>query len=88
MIYIFKSNVKELMKKKKITMQAMTDMTGLSSATVNRARQDDGIAECRLSTLAKIGGALGVKTKRLYNEVEDYVDDSEYTSRPPIDTEF
>jgi len=29
---------------------------------------DDGIADCRLSTLARIGTALGVKTKRLYNE--------------------
>ena len=67
---IFKSNVKELMNKKKITMKSLSEMIGLSSATINRARHDEGIAECRLSTLAKIGGALGVKTKRLYEEVE------------------
>ncbi|MCL2123883.1 MAG: helix-turn-helix domain-containing protein [Desulfovibrionaceae bacterium] len=65
---MFTSNIKEIMKKKKMTVRDMVASTGLSSATVNRARQDEGIAECRLSTLARIGGALGVKTKRLYGE--------------------
>ena len=65
---MFASNVKEIMKKKKITVRDMVASTGLSSATVHKARQDAGISECRLSTLARIGGALGVKTKRLYEE--------------------
>ena len=65
---MFTSNVKELMKKKKITIRDMIGSTGLSSKTINKARQNEGIAECRLSTLARIGSALGVKTKRLYDE--------------------
>ena len=36
----------------------------------SKARQDEGISECRLSTLGRIGGALGVRTKRLYDEGE------------------
>lgn len=64
----FKSNVKELMKKKKLTMQTLSEQEGLSSATINRARQDEGIAECRLSTLGRIATALGVSTKKLYEE--------------------
>ena len=45
-------------------------MTGMSTATINKARRDNGILECRLSTLVRIADALGVKTKRLYEEVE------------------
>jgi len=67
---MFASNVKALMKRKKMTVRDMASSTGLSSATLHKARQDEGIAECRLSTLARIGAALGVKTKRLYDEVE------------------
>ena len=68
---MFTSNVKEIMKKRKVTVRGMVEATGLSSATVNRARQDEGISECRLSTLARIGGALGVRTKRLYDETDE-----------------
>ena len=67
---MFTSNVKAFMKKKKITVRDMVESTGLSSATINRARQDEGISECRLSTLGRIGTALGVRTKRLYDEGE------------------
>ena len=38
---------------------------------LHRATQDATIGGCQLNTLAKIGGALGVKTKRLYDEVEE-----------------
>ena len=65
---MFTSNVKEIMKKKKMTIRDMISTTGLSSKTINKARQDEGISECRLSTLARIGTALGVRTKRLYEE--------------------
>ncbi|MDR1241801.1 MAG: helix-turn-helix domain-containing protein [Deltaproteobacteria bacterium] len=67
---MFTSNIKEIMKKKKMAIRDMVAVTGLSSKTINKARQDDGISECRLSTLARIGGALGVKTKRLYDETD------------------
>lgn len=68
---MFTSKIKELMKNKKITMRDLAGQSGVSVVTLNKARQDEGISECRLSTLAKIGSALGVKTKRLYDEVEE-----------------
>lgn len=67
---MFSSKIKELMMSKKITMRDLAEQSGVSVVTLNKARQDEGIAECRLSTLAKIGSALGVKTKRLYDEVD------------------
>lgn len=67
---MFTSKIKELMKNKKITMRDLAEQSGVSVVTLNKARQDEGISECRLSTLAKIGSALGVKTKRLYEEID------------------
>ena len=61
------SNLKKLMKEKKITMKHLEDMTGMSPSTINKARQDDGIAECRLSTLGRIATALGVPVKTLFD---------------------
>ena len=61
------SNLKKLMKEKKITMKQLEDMTGMSPSTINNARQDDGIAECRLSTLGRIATALGVPVKTLFD---------------------
>lgn len=67
---LFKSNIKEIMKQKRITMRELEEKTGMSSRTIHKARQDEGIAECRLSTLGRIGEALGVKTKKLYEETD------------------
>ena len=67
---IFTSNIRELMNKKKLTVRSLVDATGLSSRTIQRAVSDDTIHKCELGTLAKIGGALGVKAKRLFDEVE------------------
>ena len=61
------SNLKNLMKEKKITMKQLEDMTGMSPSTINKARQDDGIAECRLSTLGRKATALGVPIKKLFD---------------------
>ena len=61
------SNLKNLMKEKKITMKQLEDMTGMSPSTINKARQDDGIAECRLSTLGRIATARGVPIKKLFD---------------------
>ena len=85
MKHVFKSNVKDLMGKKKMTMQMLSDREGLSSATIARARSDEGISECRLSTLAKIADALGVKTKRLYDEVEGEGDTGEAHSKKVVE---
>jgi len=68
---MFVSHVKKLMEDKGKTFQDMVKESGLSRQTIYKARQDEGIAECRLSTLAHIGEALGVKTKRLYDEAEE-----------------
>lgn len=65
---MFRSHVKALMKQKKMTTRDIISATGLSSATVAKARQDTGIAECRLSTLGRLAQALEVSTKDLYGE--------------------
>lgn len=67
---MFKSNVKKIMNEKKVTIRDAVEVSGLSSATIHKLRDDEGISECRLSTLAKIGSALGIKTKRLYEEID------------------
>ena len=67
---MIRSNIKILMKEKKLNVREFAEMKGMSTATINKARRDNGILECRLSTLVRIADALGVKTKRLYEEVE------------------
>ena len=67
---MFVSNVSKLMEDKGKTFQDVVKESGLSRQTIHKARQDDGISECRLSTLGRIGAALGVKTKRLYDETD------------------
>jgi transcriptional regulator with XRE-family HTH domain len=64
----FTSNVKEIMKKKGVTIRELAEKCEVSAATINKARQDESIAECRLSTLGYIADALGVKAKRLFDE--------------------
>ena len=65
---MFKSNVRKIMDKKKKTVRAIAEETDLAIGTVHRATQDATIGGCQLNTLARIGGALGVRTKRLYDE--------------------
>lgn len=65
---MFRSKVREAMDKRGKTLRSLEEETGLSSRTIHRATQDDTIGGCQLNTLAKIGAALGVKTKRLYDE--------------------
>ena len=67
---MFKSNIRDLMNKKDMTVRDMVEKTGMSSRTIQRAVKDDSIETCELGTRARIGAALGVKTKRLYEEVE------------------
>lgn len=67
---MFKSNIRELMDKKNKTVRLLSKETELSDTTIFRATQDDTIGACQLNTLARIGTALGVKTKRLYEEIE------------------
>ena len=67
---MFTSNVRAFMDKKNKTIRDIAAETGVSVGTVHRATQDCTIGSCQLNTLSKIGAALGVKTKRLYNEME------------------
>ena len=64
------SNIRVLMKEKKISIRTLTTSAGLSLQTVTRDR-GPLIRECRLSTLEAIAGALGVKVKDLFDEVEE-----------------
>ena len=65
---MFTSKVRDIMDKKSKTITQIAEVTGLSTRTVHRATQDATIGGCQLNTLAKIGTALGVRTKRLYEE--------------------
>ena len=67
---MFKSHVRELMDKKGKTIRGLAVEIDTAPRTIHRATQDDTIGGCQLNPLAKIGGALGVKTKRLYEEVD------------------
>ena len=66
---MIKSNIRQLMEEKKITIRVLLDEIGISSQTINRAR-GPLIRECRLSTLEAIAGALDVKVKDLFEEVD------------------
>ena len=61
---VFMSNIKKLMEEKKVTVRTIAEQANLSKQTVLTARTDEGITECRLSTLGKIADALGMRKKR------------------------
>ena len=63
----FRSNVKKIMKDTKVTIRDAVEASGLSSATIHKLRENEGITECRLSTLGRIATALGVPVKTLFD---------------------
>ena len=63
------SKVKELMKSHDTTIFELAERAKVASKTVERAR-GPLIRECRLSTLEAIAGALDVKVKDLFDEVD------------------
>lgn len=65
---MFISNLGNTAKQKGMTARDIIASTGLSPTTLTKARSNEGIAQCRLSTLARIASALGVSTKDLYDE--------------------
>lgn len=65
---MFRSNLGRIAKEKGMTARDIIAISGLSSTTLTKARQDAGISECRLSTLARIARALGVGAKDLFDE--------------------
>ena len=63
------SNIRAIMKEKGKTILALADEARLAKQSIERAR-GPLIRECRLSTLEAIAGALDVKVKDLFDEVE------------------
>jgi len=61
------SKVREVMDSQGVTVREVIERTGFAKETINRAR-GPMISRCTLETLAVIAGALGVKTKDLYDE--------------------
>ncbi|MDR2489721.1 MAG: helix-turn-helix transcriptional regulator [Desulfovibrio sp.] len=64
---MFTSKIKEIMKDKDVTIRDIVAVSGLSSATLHKARSDVDISECRLSTLGRIAHALDVPVKALFD---------------------
>lgn len=67
---MFTSKIREIMDEKSVTVRVLRDKTGLSVTTIQRAVSDDTIHKCELGTLGKIGTALSVSTKDLYDEAK------------------
>ena len=63
---MIKSHLKDLMRAKGLTVRSLASVASVATKTVEKARTDAGIAECRLSTLARIADALGVDVKDLF----------------------
>lgn len=63
------NNIKQIMKEKKFSIVRLSEAAKIAPQTVSRAR-GPLIRECRLSTLEAIAGALGVKVKDLFDEVD------------------
>lgn len=68
---MFSSNIKKIMKEKKLTIRQLESETGMSTRTLNKARSNDGISECRLSTIARIADALGVDVKETFEKKKE-----------------
>ena len=65
---MLKSNVKDYMEKAGISVRKGAYLTGLSTQTLNRARQDETILGCSLETLQTIARACGCRVKDLFTE--------------------
>lgn len=68
---MFKSNIKSIMEEKGLTTRGVSEQAGISKQTLLKARQDEGISECRLSTLGRIANALGIPVKETFDGEQD-----------------
>ena len=64
------SKLPNLMAKQNMTIRDLVKKTGVSSATIQKAR-DNRIEQCRMGSLKKIAEALGVKVQDLFEEVNN-----------------
>ena len=69
------SKLFHLMAGQRMTIRDLVKKTGVSSATIQKAR-DKRIEHCRMGSLKKIADALGVKVQDLFEE-EDVSRDEE-----------
>ena len=63
-----KSRVKEVLNEKGITVRELMKLTGLSSATIHRAKTDSLFTACTLETFISIARACGCQVKDLFTE--------------------
>jgi DNA-binding Xre family transcriptional regulator len=59
------------MEHKKITINKLVELSGISDHTILRIRRTKKIGECSLNTLAKVARALKCKVKDLFEEERD-----------------
>ena len=64
------SNLKKIMKDKKVTVRNLSEKTGISIQTIMNARDNKKICSCSLGKLQKIARALDCKVKDLFIEDE------------------
>jgi len=63
-----KSNIAEIMKKQNLTIRVLSKKTGLSTATIQKAR-DSRIESCSLGSLKKIAYSLNVDIIDLFASI-------------------
>ena len=61
------SKLLHFMAMRNMTIRDLAQKTGVSSATIQKAR-DSRIEQCRVGSLKKIADALGVKVQDLFEE--------------------
>jgi DNA-binding Xre family transcriptional regulator len=61
------SKLSSLMTDQNMTIRELVKKTGVSSATIQKAR-DSRIEQCRMGSLKKIADALGVRVQDLFEE--------------------
>lgn len=68
-----KSKIAELMDahEPKLTLRTLEKETGLAQTTILRARTNEGIMGCSLSTLERIAAALGCSIRDLFDEGQE-----------------
>ena len=68
---MIKSRLKSIMHEKGFTVRSLAAAAFVAKGSVENARTDAGIAECRLSTLKRIADCLEVPISALYEDTDD-----------------
>ena len=64
---MFTSNINKILGKKKMKPIDLVRLSSVSRPALLKVRQDEGIGDCRLSTLGRIANALDVPVKELFD---------------------